>query len=71
MIDIMENEVIGPAIRKGIEQGKTQLLTQLLTTRFGPLPDPVVTRLHQASESELSSWADRVLTARTLDEVFG
>jgi len=71
MIDIMQNEVIGPAIRKGIAQGKTQLLSQLLTTKFGPLPDHAVERLHSASESELSSWADRVLTALTLDEVFG
>lgn len=71
MIDIMENKVLGPAIRQGIEQGKTQLLSQQLTTRFGPLPTHAVERLHRASESELSSWADRVLTARTLDDVFG
>ena len=31
MIDIMEYKVIGPAIRKEIARGKTQLLSQLLT----------------------------------------
>jgi len=79
MIDIMENKVLGPAIRQGIEQGKAlgielgqmQALSRQLTKKFGPLPDPVMTRLHGASEAELLSWIDRVLTARTLDEVFG
>ena len=73
MIDIMELEVIGPAIRQGIEQGIElirQVVSRQLTTRFGPLPDHAVTRLHRASQAELLSWADRVLTARTLDEVF-
>ena len=66
MIDIMENKVIGPAIRKG----EALMLTRQLTTRFGPLPDDTVARLGRASEPELLGWADRVLTARTLDEVF-
>jgi hypothetical protein len=74
MIDIMENEVIGPAIRQGIEQGKAQAtmhaLSRLLTQKFGSLPDPIVTRLRRASEAELLIWLDRVLTASTLDEVF-
>ncbi len=75
MIDIMELEVIGPAIRQGIEQGKAEArmetLSWQLAKKFGSLPDPVVMRLHQASEAELLNWLDRVLTARTLDEVFG
>ena len=71
MIDIMENEVIGPAIRQGIQQGKMEALSRLLATKFGSLPEPVVTRLHQAPEDELLIWLDRVLTAHTLEEVFG
>jgi hypothetical protein len=61
MIDIMENKVLGPAIRQGIEQGmiegikrgKTEVLSRQLAKKFGSLPDPIVTRLHRASEGEL------------------
>jgi hypothetical protein len=74
MIDIMENKVLGPAIRHGIEQGKTEgergTLSRLLTRKFGPLSDDALARLQRASETELFDWIDRVLTARTLDEVF-
>ncbi len=78
MIDIMENKILGPAIRKGIEQGRTEgraegerlVLSRQLTTRFGPLPESALARLRRASETELSSWVDRILTAHTLDEVF-
>ncbi len=86
MIDIMENKILGPAIRKGIEQGRTEgrtegriegraegerlVLSRQLTIKFGPLPESALARLRRASETELSSWVDRVLTAHTLDEVF-
>jgi hypothetical protein len=78
MIDIMELEVIGPAIRQGIEQGIEQgktlgtrgTLSRQLTLKFGPLPEHATARLDRATEAELSSWEERVLTARTLDEVF-
>ncbi len=98
MIDIMENKVLGPAIRQGIEQGKALgveqgkalgveqgkalgielgktegergLLFRLLTRKYGPLPSDAIARLHSASESEILRWADHVLTARTLTEVF-
>ena len=73
MIDIMENKILGPAIRQGIEQGKIEgergVLLRQLTRKFGSLPDSVATRVQKASESELSKWIDGILTARTLDEV--
>ncbi|HEX9732209.1 MAG TPA: hypothetical protein VGG06_09515 [Thermoanaerobaculia bacterium] len=38
--------------------------------KFGPLPAEVVDRLERADVDQLLAWSDRVLTARTLDEVF-
>ena len=46
------------------------MLRRLLTRRFGPLPDEVEQRLHAATVQELERWADRVLDAQRLDEVF-
>jgi len=73
MIDIMQLEVIGPAIRHGIKlgipQGIRSVLRRQLTLRFGPLPDHVVALLDEATEDELLGCVERVLTADTLYEV--
>jgi hypothetical protein len=41
MIDIMENKVLGPAIRKG----EATMLARGLEKRFGPLPEWVLRNL--------------------------
>jgi hypothetical protein len=38
--------------------------------KFGELPEQVRTRLAGASIPELDAWAERVLFASTLDQVF-
>ena len=53
----MKNEVIGPAIRHGIEQGiprrRRSILSRQLTIKFGPLPDHAVTLWTRAMEDAL------------------
>ena len=63
-----EGEAKGEA--KGKVKGKAETLMKLLRLRFGDLPKEVGTRIAQASIAELDVWAERVLTAETLDEVF-
>jgi len=74
MIDIMENKIIGPAIRKGLAQGLAQgerdVVARLLTWKFGPLPGHVIEKLQNAAESDLRVWEQRLLKDNTLDEVF-
>ena len=70
MIDIMENEVLGPAIRKGLVQGERNVVVRLLTWKFGPLPGYVAEKLQSAAESDLLVWEQRLLNANTLDEIF-
>jgi hypothetical protein len=70
MIDIMENEVLGPAIRKGLAQGERNVVLRLLAWKFGPLPGHVTEKLQNATESDLLVWEQRLLKAITLDEVF-
>jgi hypothetical protein len=55
---------------KGREQGKRELLLDLLGRRFGPLPDATVQRVQAlSSPEELSRLAERVLDARSLDDL--
>lgn len=54
----------------GRAEGEATLLTRLLTTKFGPLSESIRTRLATASIAELEAWADRVLFASSIDQVF-
>lgn len=58
------------AMKKGDLEGEATVLLRLLTRRFGELPEWVEGRLAGASREELEGWADRVLEAEALDEVF-
>ena len=61
-------------LEKGREEGRTQgtasVLLRLLNRRFGPLSADVTRRLAQSTPEQLEIWAERVLDARTIDEVF-
>jgi hypothetical protein len=86
MIDVMENKILGPLLEQRFEQGISQgisqglsqgvpegmrkLLSNLLASRFGPLPVAVERRLCEAAPAELDVFAQRLLRASTIDEVF-
>jgi hypothetical protein len=57
-------------LQQGLQQGEANVLRRLLTRRFGALPSWTEQRLVQAGEAELESWADRILEAQTLEDVF-
>jgi hypothetical protein len=46
------------------------ILQRLLTRRFGPLDADLQQRLQTASTAQLETWAERVLEAQDLAEVF-
>ena len=56
--------------QEGRQEGETLLLQRLLTRRFGPLPPEVLVRIAAATEADITRWADRVLDADFLEEVF-
>jgi predicted transposase YdaD len=56
--------------QEGRQLGEASVLVRQLERRFGPLSRQVRARVGTAGEEELLRWADRVLTAATLDEVF-
>ena len=58
-------------IQQGMQQGEALLLQRLLTRRFGALSATQLANIAAASSAQLESWGDRVLEAKSLDEVFG
>lgn len=57
-------------MQKGRQEGEASLLARQLTRRFGSMDIATEQRLQQASSDDLERWADNILDARTLDEVF-
>ncbi len=57
-------------IEKGMQKGEITLLKRQLKLRFGDLPDWVENRLTQATTDQLERWAEKILDAITLEEVF-
>lgn len=57
-------------LNEGMQQGEQNVLQRLLVRRFGPLDTQTRQRLQQATAHELECWADNILDAKTLDEVF-
>jgi predicted transposase/invertase (TIGR01784 family) len=66
-----EASFLGDAHRKGLAEGRAELLHHQLTLKFGVLPPPVQQRLLHAKDEELNRWAERVLVANSLEDVFG
>lgn len=56
--------------QEGRQEGRLEMLTLLLSKRFGPLPDDIKQRLAAASAAQLARWGDNVLDAPTLESVF-
>ena len=61
-------------MEQGMDQGRVEgeraLLERQLRRRFGMLSPEFTERLSQASAADLETWADNVLDAPTLDDVF-
>ncbi|MBI5780746.1 MAG: DUF4351 domain-containing protein [Rhodocyclales bacterium] len=72
---LWEQEVAQKALQQGTQKGRLEgealALQRQLTRRFGPLPEWVQARLRSASAEELETWAERVLDATRLEDVFG
>jgi hypothetical protein len=62
---------IEQGIETGVQRGEARVLLALLKIRFGDLPDSVRQRVENADAESLLIWSTRVLTAQTIDEVFG
>jgi len=55
---------------EGHAEGRRTLLLKLLTLKFGPPSDAVQARVEAASLEDTDRWAERILTATTIEDVF-
>lgn len=62
---------LSQGLSQGISQGRADLLSKLLTEKFGTVPPKFKRRLQSASIEELDQWGINILTAQTPEEVFG
>ncbi len=70
MAEWWKKEGLEEGRKQGVKQGEASLLKRLLRRRFDRLPRSIDQRLDQASSQELEGWADRVLDAERLEDVF-
>lgn len=57
-------------LHEGRQEGEALLLQRILAKKFGELPEEYRRRLVQADADTLLAWGERVVLARTLDEIF-
>ncbi len=58
-------------IEKGIEKGEADMLLWQLERKFGEVPLEYRQRIDDADSTQLLLWGERILTAETIDDVFG
>jgi len=58
------------AAQKLVDQGKTEMLLRLITVRFGAPPAAVEARVRAASAVQVVEWAERLLSAASLGDLF-
>ena len=66
-----EADIVTGFLQRARAEGERAVLAPQLRRRFGPLPPEAAERLRRAPEADLEAWADNVLDAGSLDEVFG
>jgi hypothetical protein len=57
--------------QNGVRKGEAILLIRLLEFKFGPLQSGNLARIDSADSEQLLQWGERVLAARSVEEVFG
>jgi predicted transposase YdaD len=72
--DILDHDVIGPAIREGMQRGRQEgelaMLRRLIQKRFGAFPAWADERMSKLSVTEIEDLSLRLLDAKDLDELF-
>lgn len=64
-------EGIEQGIQQGRRVGKALLIERQLQVRFGELPGWVKIKLTDAGEEQLDTWSDQLVSAPSVEAVFG
>ncbi len=63
-------EGIKKGIEEGLEQGEAEVLIRSLERKFGEISPEYRQRIDDADSQQLLVWAERILSAETMDQVF-
>ena len=73
-IDLGANVILGPAYRKGLDEGRAEgeatVLRRQIRKRFGTMPEWAESRLTKLTVPQLEELSDRVLDAASIEELF-
>ncbi|MGE4125899.1 MAG: DUF4351 domain-containing protein [Pusillimonas sp.] len=64
-----EQRGIEKGLEKGLLKGEALALQRLLVKRFGPLSEHAAQQIESATSEQINLWIDRVLDARSLNDV--
>lgn len=64
-------QLIAQGKLEGKLEGEAAVVLKLLTLKFGPLSESTDSRVRTATLEELDAFAERILTATTLEDVLG
>jgi hypothetical protein len=67
---VPQNKVLGPAYRKGMEEGERGVIRRLIERRFGTLPSWAETRFASLTRAELDDLSVRVLDVPSIEQLF-
>ena len=70
LLDIMDDEVFGPLIRKGRVEGQVEMLTSLIEKRFGRVPPAISQRIAALKPAQLKRAGLRLLDAQRIEDLF-
>jgi predicted transposase/invertase (TIGR01784 family) len=74
-IDRLNRELREKSLQEGLEQGardgEARVLLRQLQFKLGPVSSTVEERVRTAGSDQILAWSERVLTAESLDDVFG
>jgi hypothetical protein len=55
---------------EGEVKGEAKMLVRLAETKYGALPGWALHRIESADANQLLVWGERILTAKSLEEIF-
>jgi hypothetical protein len=67
---VPQNKVLGPAYRKGMEEGERGVIRRLIERRFGTLPSWAETQFASLTRAELDDLSVRVLDVPSIEQLF-
>jgi len=70
-VDLKTTRFYQDVFAEGRVEGEAALLLRRLERKFRPLPESARQRIAAANAETLLAWGERVLDARSLDEVWG